>query len=226
MSKVLDWIRREPLSALGLVAMSLIVTGTVACTTSGLNVSMRDQIGRIPISAEGRWHDLEALSLDRVEKPLRHLFSRGYLMRIGIGEHAPAPPLEPEEYHTHLRALDTRLAAAEERLKEVDASVRNVMLYLLRLGTMQTSRPQVLGSVRMDELGLPVGPNRCVVDVTYWPGGTGARDGVLISVEFVQEFEDWRIDNVTPNPFLDPSPVEFWRIEPIPGRRPIPTRNP
>ncbi len=179
-----------------------------ACELSGSNVSTRTQIAGLPVTPEGRWHDLEALTMGGGRKLVTVTFSRRFLLQDVIGENIPLRPIDPRDYRVYLNDLDRRLTVYEPELAAFSVEARRRLRSLLERGSTITSAPTPFGQTQYDDDANPVGPNRASMTVTWWPGGVKTGEPVEVEVFFLQEHEEWRIDGITPSLFAgEPDPI-------------------
>lgn len=206
-----------------MLVVAMLVVAMAGCTSSALTVTPNSQIGVLPISPEGVWHDLEVIAQHPVRKPVHSLFTRRHLYVVATGNEPGNMPREIEEYRIWLGNLDREIEAQQAAVNDYGEHVRDVLRRLLRRGTTQTYPPEYpQPDLQRNEVYLPEGPNRSILVVEYWPGATGVGTASYIEVELVQEYEEWRIDRLTPDPFAIPAGGPFNAIlEAIPqtGRR-------
>jgi hypothetical protein len=207
----------------GLVIVAAVILVLVSCSGTAVTVTPASQTGVLPISPEGVWHDLEMLAQHPVRKPIESLFSRRHLMERVAGREPPPAPLNAEEYTVWLRHQESELSAHQEALADYGEHVRDVLRRLLRRGTSMTYPPEYpQPKLLRNDAFFPEGPNQSIVVVEYWTGATGVGKKSHIEVELVQEYEEWRIDRLTPDPFAIPPGGAFEGILaeiPATGRR-------
>jgi len=200
------------------------------CNTSASTVTTDSQIGELPVSPEGVWHDLELLALHENRHSLVHLFSRRHVVERVYGTDSGNPPGDLEANLLWLNQRDAELAAKTVEVAGYGEHVRDVLRRLLRRGTSMTYPPEYPPpGIRRDDDRIPVGPNRSILVIQYWRQATGVGEPLYLECEFVQEHREWKIDRITPDPFSVPAGGELAAILaeiPTSGRRPRPTPTP
>ncbi|MCK6439297.1 MAG: hypothetical protein L6Q71_03740 [Planctomycetes bacterium] len=159
---------------------------------------------RLPIGPDGVWFDMETLALEQQNERVVAFFSRRYLLgQISPGLGDIRYEENPAAYHQQLDELNASLevSALRDDIQRFGALVTGKISAMREHGVFVTLPPKVPSPRFTDDRGYPRGPNTAELMLQYWPEGPGVGEAREIRVHFVQEFEQWRIDGISPDFF-------------------------
>jgi|GEM_PF-7060844 len=188
-----------------LVASALALLGAIgpaACVQSS-TVTQRSTLRTIPVAPESAWQDLlQVAEAGRADDAAR-LFSRRRLRQEFVGGQLVNYPSDPEKYDEALRKLDLELSSRATAIESFGAEVCEILQSLQDGGGAFLVDRELTGgpnySYRRDDTSMPWGPNAAQVTVRYWRRGISDGEGVEIRLAIIQEYEEWKIDDVTPS---------------------------
>ena len=110
------------------------------------------------------------------------------------------------DYDSQLQALDQDVRAHAVELKPFCERAAGRIRAMHTKGAFITKAPRVPNPRFVDERDMPWGPNTAELAVEYWEGEPGMGTPREIRISFIQEFEDWRIDGITPDILKEQEP--------------------
>jgi hypothetical protein len=184
---------------------ALLLLAALAACTSGSSTTRRPALTRPAIGPEGTLWD--ALDLARRDQParLKNLFSMRFLHEQVLPDGTRGQPANQDEYLLERAILEGELAPYGARIDDLCRRYAR-QLRQLSADCFIEAGDAKLSIKHRDEFGAALGPNTARMTVFFHPveartGPDGKPTNVrTITVVFVQEFEQWKIDGLEPDP--------------------------
>lgn len=186
-----------------IIALLLLASAMLAACVDSSTVMTTSTIRALPVGPESAWQDLLTVADAGRHYDAANVFSRRHLRQRFVGGQLTTYPVEREEYEATLSRLDGELAMRVNDVEDYGQSICEVIQAMGNGGGAflvdRNASPGTSYAYYRKDNGMPWGPNTATVVVKYWRRGIADGEGVSFRVALVQEYEEWKIDEITPN---------------------------